>query len=100
MRRVVMVGVLVKCNKWGWELGPKQQGCTQRAWRHLDCKMQALKHCVSVAPQIRKPIAVERISRTTILRSNEGVWTGWLVRDGAGSFQMFLEFVGWMPGRR
>ena len=60
--------------------------------------MQALKHCVSVAPEIRKPIAVERISRTTILRSNEGVWTGWLVRDGAGSFQMFLEFVGWMPG--
>jgi len=60
--------------------------------------MQALKHCVSVAPEIRKPIAVERISHTTILRSNEGVWTGWLVRDGAGSFQMFLEFVGWMPG--
>lgn len=60
--------------------------------------MQALKHCVSVAPEIRKPIAVERISRTTILRSNEGVWTGWLVRDGAGSFQESLEFGGWMPG--
>lgn len=60
--------------------------------------MQALKHCVSVAPEIRKPIAVERISRTTILRSNEGVWTGWLVPDGAGSFQESLEFGGWMPG--
>ena len=60
--------------------------------------MQALEQFVSVAPEVRKPIAVERISRTTILRSNEGVWTGWLVPDGAGSFQMFLEFVGWMPG--